>query len=234
MSNGQKRTNDRANRILDAAGELLLRLGYRKVTIEDIAHRADVGKGTVYLHWRSKVLLFQALLLRESIELLDTLMTTLREDPAQVLPHRFLSTSFLITSRRPLLRALFTGDIELLGRLGEGSLRSQQVLVRDEYYATLIRHGLLRDDVPNLAYTVSAAATGFYLVEGIDPEAAELDVQAKADALSHVVHRSFEFDADPDPAVLTAAAAELGTTFEKLTKTYRAFVYAQDPAQPSS
>jgi AcrR family transcriptional regulator len=43
-------TSDRADRILDAAGDLLLRLGYRKVTIEDVAQRAGIGKGTVYLH----------------------------------------------------------------------------------------------------------------------------------------------------------------------------------------
>ncbi|HEY0932927.1 MAG TPA: TetR family transcriptional regulator, partial [Trebonia sp.] len=37
----------RESRILDAAGDLLLAFGYRKVTIEDVARRAEIGKGTV-------------------------------------------------------------------------------------------------------------------------------------------------------------------------------------------
>jgi hypothetical protein len=36
----------RADRILDAAGSLLLRHGYRKVNVEDIARQAGIGKGT--------------------------------------------------------------------------------------------------------------------------------------------------------------------------------------------
>jgi AcrR family transcriptional regulator len=43
----------RAARILDATAELLLRHGYRRVTIDDIARHADIGKGTVYLHWKT-------------------------------------------------------------------------------------------------------------------------------------------------------------------------------------
>jgi AcrR family transcriptional regulator len=35
-------------------GRLLQRYGYRKTTVEDIAHEAGIGKGTVYLHFPSK------------------------------------------------------------------------------------------------------------------------------------------------------------------------------------
>src|SRR5687768_2524865 len=40
--------------ILDAADQLLARYGYRKMTIDDLAREAGIGKGTVYLHFRSK------------------------------------------------------------------------------------------------------------------------------------------------------------------------------------
>jgi AcrR family transcriptional regulator len=80
----------RADRILDAAGTLLLRLGYRKVTIEDIARQAGVGKGTIYLHWRMKDQLFTALMLRESADLVEELLGRIRSDPAEVAPNRFL------------------------------------------------------------------------------------------------------------------------------------------------
>ena len=40
--------------ILDATDRLLARFGYRKMTVEDIAVEAGIGKGTIYLHFASK------------------------------------------------------------------------------------------------------------------------------------------------------------------------------------
>ncbi len=39
----------REERLLDAATTLLVRWGYRKTTIDDVAREAGVGKGTIYL-----------------------------------------------------------------------------------------------------------------------------------------------------------------------------------------
>jgi AcrR family transcriptional regulator len=40
--------------ILDAAERLLARYGYRKMTMDDLAREAGIGKGTKYLHFPSK------------------------------------------------------------------------------------------------------------------------------------------------------------------------------------
>lgn len=40
--------------ILDSVGRLLVKYGYKKMTVEDIAHEAGIGKGTVYLYFPSK------------------------------------------------------------------------------------------------------------------------------------------------------------------------------------
>jgi len=40
--------------ILDAAERLLARYGYRKMTMDDLASEAGIGKGTTYLHFPSK------------------------------------------------------------------------------------------------------------------------------------------------------------------------------------
>jgi AcrR family transcriptional regulator len=40
--------------ILDATDQLLARYGYQKMTIDDLAKEVGIGKGSVYLHFRSK------------------------------------------------------------------------------------------------------------------------------------------------------------------------------------
>lgn len=60
------RRQERAHRILDAAAALILRWGYNKTTVDDIAREAGVAKGTIYLHWKMKEDLFGALIQREN------------------------------------------------------------------------------------------------------------------------------------------------------------------------
>ena len=46
--------NEVREKILDVSQELMARYGYKRMTIEDIAEEAHIGKGSVYLHFRSK------------------------------------------------------------------------------------------------------------------------------------------------------------------------------------
>jgi AcrR family transcriptional regulator len=50
--------------LLSAATETFARFGYKKTSIDDIARRAGIGKGTVYLHFESKEELFGAVVRR--------------------------------------------------------------------------------------------------------------------------------------------------------------------------
>jgi AcrR family transcriptional regulator len=45
---------DVADLILDAADRLLASRGYRGLTMEELAEQVGIGKGTIYLHFRSK------------------------------------------------------------------------------------------------------------------------------------------------------------------------------------
>jgi AcrR family transcriptional regulator len=47
-------TESTADVILDAADSLIRHYGYSKTTVDDIAHEAGIGKGTIYLHFHSK------------------------------------------------------------------------------------------------------------------------------------------------------------------------------------
>ena len=56
-----KGKNDKRETILHAAWALIRHYGYNKTTIDDIAKRAGVGKGTVYLYFASKTEIMLAL-----------------------------------------------------------------------------------------------------------------------------------------------------------------------------
>jgi AcrR family transcriptional regulator len=53
-SAGRPRDPERDRAILDAVMELLAEKGYEATSIEDVAHRAGVGKPTIYRRWTSK------------------------------------------------------------------------------------------------------------------------------------------------------------------------------------
>ena len=61
--------------ILDATDRLLARYGYRKMTVEDIAHEAGIGKGTIYLHFTSK----EEVVLSHVDRIVERLKDTLRK-----------------------------------------------------------------------------------------------------------------------------------------------------------
>lgn len=52
--------NDKEIRIIEAAQALFSRYGLKKTSIEEIAKSAGLGKGTVYLYFRSKEEIFEA------------------------------------------------------------------------------------------------------------------------------------------------------------------------------
>jgi AcrR family transcriptional regulator len=222
---------ERADRILDAAGELLLRMGYRKVAIDDIARAVGIGKGTVYLHWRNKELLFQALMMRESADLTDEILATIKADPAMILPHRMISASFLTTHRRPLVMAMLRGNAEMFGSLGDLALKKQQDELRTQFEDAMLRRGLIRPDVPHVTYALHAATLGFYLGDTLTEEFGGIPLEEKADVLAHLIRTAFEPPGEPDPAAVAAVAADLSSALEELVSSYRNGIYAHDPTK---
>ncbi|MEU4247455.1 TetR/AcrR family transcriptional regulator [Amycolatopsis sp. NPDC026612] len=222
---------ERADRILDAAGELLLRMGYRKVAIDDVARAVGIGKGTVYLHWRTKELVFQALMMRESADLTDELLAAIKADPAMILPHRMIPGSFLLTQRRPLVMAMLRGNAEMFGSLGDIALKKQQDELSRQFEHVLGGHGLIRADVPHISYALHATTLGFYVGDTLSDEFEGIPVEDKAAALAHLIRTAFEPPGEPDPVVVAEVAAELGSKLEELVSGFRDGIYAHDPTR---
>src|SRR5215471_14628325 len=210
----------RATAILDAAADLLLRHGYRRVTIDDVAAGANIGKGTVYLHWKSREHLFSAVFEREVLCAIDEL----RQDPHVCLLHRFAHTYFLAIAHRPLLRGFLLADPELLGRLAtsrDASRDNRHSAMSRAYLELLAQHGLLRDDmdIDQIRYAYRATFEGFLQHEA----AATADgLDQRADLLARTIQRAFESDAATPDATLQDLAAATITLLTDLINTDQA------------
>lgn len=107
----------KAARLLEAAGDLLIGRGARGFTVADVAQRAHVGKGTVYLYWPTKEDLLVGLIGRAFLGLIDDLIQTLTEQPDLARPSRFCPLMLQIATSKPLVAALQRHDEDLLGVL---------------------------------------------------------------------------------------------------------------------
>jgi len=101
-------------RILEAATALFVEQGYRKTSVDEIARRAHVAKGTVYLYFPSKAhLLLGAVALEERgyATLFRTALDTRR--PARDRLKELMRLSLVLAQEMPLLSRLMSGDTEL-------------------------------------------------------------------------------------------------------------------------
>jgi AcrR family transcriptional regulator len=219
---GSPARRERAGKILDAAAELLRAHGYRRVSIDDVAARAGVGKGTIYLHWRTREALFWAVLQREALGLLERLTADLAADPELALPQRLIPRIFLELDGRPLVRALLMSDREVLGSLtaDEAVAAAQKEMTGQPDYLRLVSaQGLLR---PGL----SAGAAGHVLncvIHGFfaGPETADPPLQEQADLLAFVLSRTLAADEPPSKSQVSALSRGVTGLFTAITDVQR-------------
>jgi TetR/AcrR family transcriptional regulator len=69
----EREKEERRQSILRAAREVFFRDGFHRATVDDVAERAEVSKGTVYLYFESKETILARLLLEGLDELLEEL-----------------------------------------------------------------------------------------------------------------------------------------------------------------
>jgi AcrR family transcriptional regulator len=221
----------RADRILDTARELLLSWGYRRVTIDELARRAGVGKGTIYLHWRSREEVFGAVSAREAAEMADAIIAAIRNDPAEIALHRYLRALFVEAMNRPVLRALYTRDADTLGAflatVHHHHLEESKIAVNRDYLGVLAAEGMLRPDLDltDLDYTLPTIVFGFFAAEPFHPPSITLTLEQKADQLAETVHRAFEPAKAPSNATVKRAANKALPILERLARDHRMAIY---------
>jgi AcrR family transcriptional regulator len=139
-------------RILRAAYELFRTHGYRKTSIDDVARKAEVAKGTVYLYFPNKGQLLVAAVALEKATMRDQIARFFDGSiPKHERLHHYLTMSLRASRDLPLVSRLLAGDGELLAALedaghDEAVSRTEEGL---EFVASLIEDaapGRLDDD----------------------------------------------------------------------------------------
>lgn len=212
---------ERRTRILDVAGDLLLAWGYERVTIDEIARRAKVGKGTVYLHWKTKDALFLAVVLRSQFRNHHRQLARMHADPLEILPSRMLRGLFCDFLNDPVLRAVYTDDADILGRLNDTAKKELTELIAEgdrmlcRHLEVLRGHGLVHDDleVHHQQYALMAMATGFFTGEALLAGRAPAAPEVRADILARTVRGALETPGGQKAAA--AAAPEIIELYEQ-------------------
>ncbi|WP_432140336.1 TetR family transcriptional regulator [Streptomyces sp. bgisy084] len=209
----------RADRILGAAGELLLAWGYRRVTIDEIARRANVGKGTVYLHWKTKDSLLLAVMLKAQFRMHHRQLERLRADALEILPSRMMSRLFLEFQAEPVLRAAYGDDGDILGRLNQTAKQefADLIVAGDRnlrhHLEVLRAHGLVRrdTDVQHQQYALLATCSGFFMSEALLIDRAPDGLEVRAGILAHTIRSALEMPAEAGPHSGSDLGSDLGS-----------------------
>jgi AcrR family transcriptional regulator len=166
---------ERESRILDAANELITHYGYDKTTVDDIARLAGVSKGAVYLHFKSKEALFEALLLRESERVMEDMFARIEADPVGGTLFYLYTHALRASVANPLIRALTTQDRRVLGdyarRFVSETTRQEGMLFGYEFVRRFQEAGLIRKDLTaeTITHLLIYIRYGFLTVENVLP-----------------------------------------------------------------
>jgi AcrR family transcriptional regulator len=195
---------ERAERILDAANRLFVRYGYDKTTVSEIANAAGVSKGAIYLHWKSKEDLFEALIFREGERLLEDMIARIEGDPDAGNVFSVYQYAILVTLDNPLMHALVTRDIRVVGdfihRWKKSGLVEESNLFRTEFVKQLQAAGVIRADLDSdvLSYILTLIRYGFLTVHQVVPEDQTPPLKDVGKMLAQVLERGLAPEGGPD------------------------------------
>ena len=139
------------DQILAAAAEVIFRLGYDKTTMNDIAEEAGLSRRTIYLYFKGKDELFEALLYREYMEYSQAWLEQIEVDPRGGTIGGFYRAIFQAVNRRPLIAAMLRRDRRVVGNYlrKRDNLFSQMLSGVNTlaYFQALQAAGAIRQDI---------------------------------------------------------------------------------------
>ncbi|MFI6869146.1 TetR/AcrR family transcriptional regulator [Nocardia sp. NPDC050406] len=199
---------EREQAILDAAAELLLRLGYNKVTMGDVAENVALHRGLVYLRFRTKDELVEALVLRETNRYADRWQQHLEADALGGSVASVYRAMVRALRELPLAAAIVGRDETVFGKYlrkpGNVFERLRNPMGTQHFLDAMREVGAVRDDIDTRAVA--------FVLDTLTPALRQTFPDARAgdterpsteelvDALSDMLERSLNPSAGPDLA----------------------------------
>lgn len=177
MSTSSTRRDATRQKLYEAAVTLIAEQGFSSTTVEEIAERAGVAKGTVYYNFAGKTELFEELL-RHGVELLTGDLRRAAESAVATGGSQvdaldaMVRAGLVFIDRCPAFTQLYVAELWRTNRAWRGTLnvvRSQAVAVVEDVLRRGVAGGELSGeiDIPLTA----AALVGMVLVAALDWQA---------------------------------------------------------------
>ncbi|MEU5833529.1 TetR/AcrR family transcriptional regulator [Streptomyces diacarni] len=177
------------DKLFQAAVTLIAEQGFSSTTVEEIAERAGVAKGTVYYNFASKTELFEELL-RHGVELLTTDLRQAAERTAERGGGRvdaldaMVRAGLVFIDHYPAFTQLYVAELWRTGRAWNDTLlmvRQEAVAVVESVLRAGVAEGELSEEID--VQLTAAALVGMVLVAALDwkafqPERSLEDVHA--------------------------------------------------------
>ncbi|WP_432097124.1 TetR/AcrR family transcriptional regulator [Streptomyces sp. bgisy100] len=164
-------------KLYEAAVTLIAEKGFSATTVDEIAERAGVAKGTVYYNFASKTELFEELL-RHGVGLLTTSLQRAADETAALGGSRVDALDAMIRAglgfieRYPSFTQLYVAELWRTNRAWQSTLmvvRQQVVAVVENVLREAVEQGELTEEID--VQLTAAALVGMVLVAALDWQA---------------------------------------------------------------
>jgi TetR/AcrR family acrAB operon transcriptional repressor len=195
MNQSKSDNPERAQRILDAAAQLIIHYGYDKTSVSDIATAAGISKGAIYLHFASKDDLFEALLYREVQSYAEHWFARIEADPQGGTIGGIYKAVLYALNQSPFMSALVKQDPRVFGNYlhkpNNLFASSQSPALRTEFLQAMQVAGVVRPDVnpQAMAYVMDLLSYGLVGVPTLKPAAAIPPFDAVMETIAEMLDR---------------------------------------------
>jgi AcrR family transcriptional regulator len=211
-------SDERQQQILDAAAAVIIRLGYDKTTMSDIAGEAGVSRRTIYLYFQGKEELFEELLYREYMQYAQTWLEQIEADPRGGTFGGFYRATFHAVNRHPLIAAMLRRDGRVIGNYlrKRNNLFSQMLSQVNTlaFFQALQAAGAIRQDIDAavIEHIVEMLAYGQLTIGDFKAPDQSPPYEAVMEALSDMMDRALRPE---DGASGTGASREAGKAISR-------------------
>lgn len=188
--------DERRQQILNAAAAVIIRQGYDKTTMRDIAEEAGASRGTVYLYFKGKEELFEALLYREYMQYSQTWLEHIEADPRGGTIGGCYRALFHAVNSRPLIAAMLRRDRRVIGNYLRNRdnlfARMESGVNSPDFFRALQAAGAIRQDIDAavIVHIVEMLSYGQLIIGDFKPPDQFPPYEAVMAALADIMDRA--------------------------------------------